>query len=67
MDERIQDIEVKLAYLEKRMLDLDSVVCELGDVVMALRDELRELRDVPSDEPQQGTARRLEDDVPPHY
>jgi len=63
----MQNIEVKLAYLEKRMLDLDGVVCELGDVVMALRDELRELRAAPRSEPQQRTGRPLEDDVPPHY
>ncbi|MFT7578486.1 MAG: putative coiled-coil protein SlyX [Myxococcota bacterium] len=67
MSERIENIEVKLAYLEKRMIDLDAVVCDVGDAMMALRDELKEIRETASGDPGQPSVRRLEDEVPPHY
>jgi uncharacterized coiled-coil protein SlyX len=65
MEDRITNVEVRIAFLEKTVEDLDAVVRELGSELVALRRAYEQLRDraVPSSEP----ARTLEDDKPPHY
>lgn len=60
MDDRIQDLEVKLAYLEKHLADLDDVVRALAEQVQRQADEIASLRD--------RTERAApEDEKPPHY
>ena len=44
MDQRIEDLEVRIAYLEKNISDLDGVVRALGAGMDGLRDEIKELR-----------------------
>lgn len=61
-DDRLLDLEVKLAFIERHLLDLDGVVRQLSDRVDALGRELVELRDQgPGEKPS------LESEKPPHY
>ncbi len=71
MDEQVE-IQVKMAWLEKQVAELDAVVRGLGDELSAVRRELRELR---ANEATRGAA-ELGDDAdaagpafekPPHY
>ena len=63
MDKRVEDLEVKLAFLEKQLLELNEVVLEFADKATALEREVGLLR------------ARIEEDVlpgmgpekPPHY
>jgi uncharacterized coiled-coil protein SlyX len=63
MDRRVEELEVKLAFLEKQLLDLNEVVLEFADKATALEREVGLLR------------ARLEEDAlpgigpekPPHY
>lgn len=62
-DERWLDIDVKLAYQERLIHELDALVRELGDRVVAAERELKALKAaVPAPVPQ-GAA----NEKPPHY
>jgi SlyX protein len=65
-DERLTNAEVKMAFIERTVEDLDSVVRDLNREVQTLRREVEQLR---SQLAQAGavTVPRLEDEVPPHY
>jgi SlyX protein len=65
-DERLTNAEVKLAFLERTVEDLDSVVLELNREVQMLRREVEQLRGQLA---QAGAvaAAKPEDEVPPHY
>ncbi len=43
-ERRVEDLEVKVAFLEKQLLDLNEVVREQGDALDRLALELRLLR-----------------------
>lgn len=69
MDER-DEIEVKLAWLEKYVVELDGVVRGLADEVVTLRAELAELRAVRAANPEEGEGSETFDlsyEKPPHY
>ncbi len=57
--ERIDEVEVKLSYLERHILDLDGVVRGLADEVHRLKAELAELQDAGSE--------TSGNEKPPHY
>lgn len=57
--ERIDEVEVKLAFLERHILELDGVVRGLSDQVHRLKAELAELQDAGSE-----TSGH---EKPPHY
>lgn len=60
---RIEDLEVKVAYLEARLADLDEVLREFADRVVSLQREVSLLR-------QAADADQLAGDgveEPPHY
>ncbi len=62
------EIEVKLAWLERYVVELDGVVRGLADEVVTLRAELAELRAARAaggEEPDDGTD--LVYEKPPHY
>jgi uncharacterized coiled-coil protein SlyX len=61
LDQRIQDIEIKLAWLESHLAELDAVVRTVCDQLERLRTELSELRDSTP------TPERPADEKPPHY
>lgn len=56
-----EDLEVRLAFHEHHLAELDQVIRSLRDEVDRLRDELRELRD------QRPLGEHDPDQKPPHY
>lgn len=64
MTDRMQEIEERLAYLERAIQDLDGVVAEMNRHLRQMRDEWRDLRT------QVGPAdpnRTPDDERPPHW
>ena len=62
MDERVTDLEVKVAFQDKLIAELDDVVRALRDELDQLREELEALR--ASMQPQ---AQQTIDEEPPHW
>jgi SlyX protein len=64
MEDRIIELEVRVAYQDKIIADLDDVLRAFTSQVEALRRELVELKErFEGDQPDLGPA----DDAPPHY
>ncbi|MBC8069860.1 MAG: SlyX family protein [Deltaproteobacteria bacterium] len=64
MEERIVELEVRVAYQEKMLRDLDEVVSAYANRIDVLTRELEELRRrVESG----GDAQDISDEPPPHY
>lgn len=62
--ERIEDLEVKLAFQDKLIGDLDALVRTFGDRLALAERELKELKAaIRSPEPNLGPA----NEPPPHY
>lgn len=65
MERRIEDLEVKLAFVEKHVAELDGIVREALDAMDELRRELRQVRvelDVATE-----TGGDLASERPPHH
>lgn len=64
MEDRIIELEVRVAYQDKIIADLDDVLRAFTSRVEALQRELVELKErIEGDQPDLGPA----DDAPPHY
>jgi SlyX protein len=64
VSDRIVELEVRVAYQEKTIAELDAVVREFAERVLVLERELAELRaTVQAAPPEVGPH----DDEPPHY
>lgn len=63
MEDRIIELEVRVAYQDKIIADLDEVLRTFTSKVEALQRELVELKQKLEDPPELGHA----DDPPPHY
>lgn len=63
MDDRLTDLEVRYAYLERTVGELDQVVLELRAEVERLRRELREVREHFAS----GPGAPPDNEKPPHY
>jgi uncharacterized coiled-coil protein SlyX len=61
MDDRVMDLEIKVAFLEKHIADLDGVIREMAQQLELLRREVVELRDRSEGPEKPG------DERPPHY
>ncbi len=62
--ERIEDLEVKLAFQDKLIRELDALVRTFGDRLDVVERELKQLKEtVRSPEPVVGPA----NEPPPHY
>lgn len=64
MEKRIEELEIKLAFVEKHLADLDGIVRETLDAMETLQRELRQVRvelDVASELGDPGVER------PPHH
>jgi uncharacterized coiled-coil protein SlyX len=59
-DERLMDLQVRLAFQEKAIADLDDVVRALRDELDRVTAEVRELRG-------QVASQVVEDAPPPHW
>ena len=67
-DPRIQDMEVKIAFLEHALSQLDEVVREVADDNVRLKREVAELRE--RLQAAMGTGEAMDPEryqVPPHY
>lgn len=65
-EQRLEDLEIKVAFVEKLVMDLDEVVQQLAGTLYDLRDEVVTLRaQVTEDSDQQASLSEIE--VPPHY
>lgn len=66
--DRITDLEVRMAFLEKTLGDLDDVVRDVADQLASTRAALQELRDqVSRGEDGQARPHNLVEERPPHY
>lgn len=64
MEDRIVELEVRVAYQDKIIADLDEVLRAFTSQVQALQRELVELKErLEEHQPEVGPA----DDAPPHY
>jgi uncharacterized coiled-coil protein SlyX len=61
-EERVVELEIKLAFHERWVQELDEVVRALRDQVDALQEEVDNLRDVV-----RPSAGPVVDEKPPHY
>ena len=68
MDKRITELEIKVAYQEDTIQQLDSVVCKQQDQLDALKKQLIQLSDSTKElsEDLKGSQSAV-DDIPPHY
>ncbi len=67
-ESRIEDLEVKLAYLERTVTELDEVLREVADDNRRLKREMTELRERVLRAMGDGTDMDPEiHQVPPHY
>lgn len=64
MEKRVEDLEVKVAFLEDQLLTLDGVVRALGAQLDGALRELKDLKDRPANSEEQ---RDLLHERPPHY
>ncbi|MBL9189129.1 MAG: SlyX family protein [Opitutaceae bacterium] len=70
MNDRLQRLEEKIAYLERHVTEQDKAMLEMADEIAGLRRELRALREHgPRDAggTQAGAAEDLPHERPPHY
>ena len=67
MDQRIEDLEVRIAFIEKNIEELDGVVQELGRGLGSLTEQLQELRQSLTEAVGEAARANLKDDVPPHH
>ncbi len=64
LTERVEDLEVKLAFQDKLIRELDALVRQFGDRLDAMDRELKELKQtLRSPEPVLGPG----NEPPPHY
>ncbi len=69
MDERLQRLEEKIAYLERHVTQQDKAMLEFADELTALRRELKSWRERLSSSGADGnsTGESPHDERPPHY
>jgi len=68
MDKRITELEIKVAYQEDTIQQLDSVICKQQDQLDALKKQLMQLSDSTKELTEDIKSGQSQlDDVPPHY
>ncbi|MDB6127681.1 MAG: hypothetical protein JWM35_1577 [Verrucomicrobia bacterium] len=67
MNERVQRLEEKIAYLERHVTEQDKVVLQLGDQLAKLRLELRAMRERAAGTTGNSGEQEPVDQRPPHY
>mgnify|MGYP000877169699 FL=1 len=67
MNERLQRLEEKIAYLERHVTEQDKVMLELSDTLTKLRLEVRLLRERAGGAGPAETDLPPKDERPPHY
>ena len=67
MNDRVQRLEEKVAYLERHVTEQDKAMLELTDTLSRMRVELRKLRERMSDSGAGDGGGEPTDERPPHY
>jgi SlyX protein len=67
MNERVQRLEEKVAYLERHVTEQDKAMLELAETLARLRLELQALRERPAGASAGDAGEDPADDRPPHY
>jgi SlyX protein len=67
MNERVQRLEEKVAYLERHVTEQDKAILEQGDLLAKVRLELRALRERTTGSAPGEGDREPADERPPHY
>jgi len=67
LPERLEDLEVRMAYLEHLLGELDSVIRQTADELVNVRMVVEALRKQAEVESGQTKHMGLEDEKPPHY
>jgi len=66
-EDRLADIETKLAFQENTIKDLNDAVCHQQKQIDALNETLKQLIDQIKDSSILTPGRNLKDEKPPHY
>jgi len=67
MNDRVQRLEEKVAYLERHVTEQDKAMLELAETLARQRLELQALRERPAGAAAGETGEDPADDRPPHY
>jgi len=68
MNERITELEIKLAYQEDTIQQLDRVICQQQDQIDSLKKQFKQLTESSQNSAEDGESLfSALDDVPPHY
>jgi len=67
MNDRVQRLEEKVAYLERHVTEQDKAMLELAETLARLRLELQALRERATGAAAGETGEDPADDRPPHY
>ncbi|PHS72603.1 MAG: SlyX protein [Cycloclasticus sp.] len=68
MDKRITELEIKVAYQEDTIQQLDSVICRQQDQIDALKKQFKQLTETTKDMSEDSKdSQSIIDDIPPHY
>ena len=67
MNERLQRLEEKVAYLERHVTEQDKVILQLGDQLTKLRLEVRTLRERGTGSTSSPAEQEAPEPRPPHY
>lgn len=69
MEKRITELEIKTAYLEDTIQQLDSVICQQQNQIDALKKQYKQLTESADDPAESGKDHlsTLLDEAPPHY
>jgi SlyX protein len=67
MNDRVQRLEEKVAYLERHVTEQDKAMLEFTETISRLRVELRKLRERMSDTATGDGGGEPTDERPPHY
>lgn len=66
VDDRMTNLEVKIAFVERHVAQLDDLVRQMVDGLAELRAELDRVREM-QDAPATSVRGTLEEEVPPHH
>ena len=67
MNERIQRLEEKIAYLERHVTEQDRAMLEFADELARRKREIKALRERPAGASTGGDGDALPEERPPHY
>ncbi len=65
--DRMMDVEVRLAYLENMLIELDKVVIQATDELAQVRKVVGAMQNDRSEDNAGSRITSLEEEVPPHY